>query len=46
MEDALPYKFMDKWENGWRDAIMAAFDIATLNARRQFMVNSEFLQLY
>lgn len=46
MEDALPYKFMDKWEKGWRDSIISAFDIATQNARKNFLVNSEYLQVH
>jgi hypothetical protein len=46
MKDILHSSFLIGRERGWKSAILAAFNLATMSARRKKLRNSDFLQIH
>jgi len=46
MKKILGPDFMDKWKDGWKTAVLSAFNLATAKARMENQPNSSQLQIH
>jgi len=46
MKDLMGKGFMANQERGWKSAIRAAFNLATMTAREKKLKNCDFLQIH